>query len=377
MKPKEYKPVKVGIVVGKMVGGGVESVVLNLLKFNDSETYTIDFIVDSDSTNVPLELIRSLGGHVKYIPPYQNVIKYQKALNRLFKKENYQIVHANISALNVFPMFAAYMCHVPVRIAHNHNLISPSDGIKKNIIKKFLSFFNTIFPNVYISPTQKSGSWVFRHKKFKVVKNGIDSKRFEFSNKNRKQIRDDLKIRDSQILMGSFCRFVNYKRIPFALTVFEKLVLYNPNFRFLLVGDGPMKTEIYKQISGSPILSTAVIVLDSKSDIEKYYSALDCYIFPSSMEAFGMTAVEAQTNGLLTFVSSGIPIEAKISQKLFKVILGDNVDYWCKSILKSIKNAPDRSAISNSVSKNDILSSKKMTKKVEQIYKSALVEFHS
>lgn len=33
MKPKEYKPVKVGIVVGKMVGGGVESVVLNLLKF--------------------------------------------------------------------------------------------------------------------------------------------------------------------------------------------------------------------------------------------------------------------------------------------------------------------------------------------------------
>ncbi|MBU7530881.1 MULTISPECIES: hypothetical protein [Lactiplantibacillus] len=36
MKPKEYKPVKVGIVVGKMVGGGVESVVLNLLKFNDS-----------------------------------------------------------------------------------------------------------------------------------------------------------------------------------------------------------------------------------------------------------------------------------------------------------------------------------------------------
>ena len=46
MKPKEYKPLKVGIVVGKMVGGGVESVVLNLLKFNDSETYTIDFIVD-------------------------------------------------------------------------------------------------------------------------------------------------------------------------------------------------------------------------------------------------------------------------------------------------------------------------------------------
>ena len=322
-------------------------------------------------------MIRSLGGHVKYIPPYQNVIKYQKALNRLFKKENYQIVHANISVLNVFPMFVAYMCHVPVRIAHNHNLISPSDGIKKNIIKKILSFFNTIFPNVYVSPTQKSGSWVFRHKKFKVVKNGIDSKRFEFSNKNRKQIRDDLKISDSQILMGSFCRFVNTKRIPFALTVFEKLVLYNPNFRFLLVGDGPMKTEIYKQISGSPILSTAVIVLDSKSDIEKYYSALDCYIFPSSMEAFGMTAVEAQTNGLLTFVSSSIPIEAKISQKLFKVILGDNVDYWCKSILKSIKNAPDRSAISNSVSKNDILSAKKMTKKIEQIYKSALVEFHS
>ena len=35
-----------------------------------------------------------------------------------------------------------------------------------------MSFFNTIFPNVYISPTQKSGSWVFRHKKFKVVRNG-------------------------------------------------------------------------------------------------------------------------------------------------------------------------------------------------------------
>jgi len=374
---KEYKQIKVGIVVGKMAGGGVESVILNLLKFNDSETYAIDIIIDSDSTNVPAELISTLGGRVKYIPPYQNVIKYQKALNKLFRQENYQIVHANISALNVFPMFSAYICHVPVRIAHNHNLISPDDGIKKNVIKKFFSFFNTIFPNVYIAPTQKSGSWVFKHKDFKVVKNGIDSKRFAFSNKNRKQIRHELKISDNQILMGSFCRFVGSKRIPFALSVFEKLALYNPNFRFLLVGDGPMRTKIQNQVSKSPILSVAVIVLDSRSDIEKYYSALDCYIFPSSMEAFGMTAIEAQTNGLLTFVSTGIPVEAKISRELFKVISGDNSNYWCKTILDSLENMPDRESISNLVAKNDILSSKNMTRSIEKIYNSALVEFHS
>lgn len=63
------EPIRVAQVVGKMVGGGVEAVVMNYYRHIDRSKVQFDFLVDSDSTLVPREEIESLGGRVFEIPP--------------------------------------------------------------------------------------------------------------------------------------------------------------------------------------------------------------------------------------------------------------------------------------------------------------------
>lgn len=97
------KPIRVAQVVGKMVGGGVEAVVMNYYRHIDRGKVQFDFLVDSDSTLVPREEIESLGGRVFEIPPYQHVVEYQKELQRLFKQGGWCIAHSHINALSLFP----------------------------------------------------------------------------------------------------------------------------------------------------------------------------------------------------------------------------------------------------------------------------------
>lgn len=126
------EPIKVAQIVGKWVGGGVESVIMNYYTNIDRVKVQFDFICDSDSTDIPYEKIEKLGGRVILIPPYQKILKYIKEQKRVLKENNYRIVHSHINTLSIFPLYAAKRAKVPVRIAHSH---STSNKIEKKKIQ--------------------------------------------------------------------------------------------------------------------------------------------------------------------------------------------------------------------------------------------------
>ena len=73
----EEQPIKVAQIIGKWVGGGVESFIMNYYRNIDKSKIQFDFICDEDSTNIPYEEIERLGGRVILVPPYQKIFKYQ------------------------------------------------------------------------------------------------------------------------------------------------------------------------------------------------------------------------------------------------------------------------------------------------------------
>lgn len=156
------EPVRVAQVVGKMVGGGVEAVVMNYYRHIDHSKVQFDFLVDSDSTLVPRDEIESLGGRVFEIPPYQHVVKYQRELQRLYKQEGWNIVHSHINALSVFPLRAAKKAGVPVRIAHSHSM-SGKGEFAKNVVKGFLKLFSTRYPTNLAACTEHAGNGYSAH----------------------------------------------------------------------------------------------------------------------------------------------------------------------------------------------------------------------
>lgn len=368
-------PIRVGLIVGKMVGGGVESILLDLLKYSDNKKYVFDFIIDNDSTVVPEDKMKELGAKIEYVPPYQHIFSYMAALIRLFKKKKYLIVHANISSLNLFPLFAAKLCHVPVRISHNHNLIAPGAGFLRNSLKKFLSKFGQIFPNYMVAPTNETGKWVFNEGNFKIIKNGIDLKKFQFDDEIRKKIRKELGVKENEFLLGSFGRFVTLKRLDITLIILSELKKKGLNCKLILIGDGPRKSDLKKKVQEDSVLQKNVIFLNSQKKIEEYYSAIDAYLFPSSAEAFGIAAVESQASGVSTFVSDGVPDEAKLSNELFVKIKSIDPQEWVQEISKKILSENDfleRKLTSKRIVNSGKLSSQQMANDIQNLYDEAV-----
>ena len=89
--------IRIGMIMGKWLGGGVESVIMNYYRHLDRGKIQFDFICDDDSTDIPYKEIEELGGRVILVPPYQKLFKYIKALKSTVKCSQTPILIFKIS----------------------------------------------------------------------------------------------------------------------------------------------------------------------------------------------------------------------------------------------------------------------------------------
>lgn len=280
---KQEYPIRIAHIMGKMVGGGVESVVMNYYRNIDKEKIQFDFICDSDSTNIPKEEIESYGGKVIIIPPYQQLPKYQKELKEILKNNQYKIVHSHINTLSIFPLRIAKQVGIPIRIAHSHSTTNKKE-IKKNILKQILRPFSKAYANHYFACSKKAGVWQFGKRlynkgKITIINNAINLDKFKLDSKIRKDIRKELNISDDTLIIGHIGRFVSVKNHSFLLEIFNEIHKKNSNSVLLLVGQGPLEKEIMTKVKEMN-LQKSVIYLGQRNDIDKIYQVLDIFVLP-------------------------------------------------------------------------------------------------
>ena len=69
------EPIRIAMIMGKWVGGGVESVIMNYYRHIDRDKFQFDFICDEDSTNIPIEEIEKLGRKSYYLSALSKAYK--------------------------------------------------------------------------------------------------------------------------------------------------------------------------------------------------------------------------------------------------------------------------------------------------------------
>lgn len=303
--------------MGKWVGGGVESVIMNYYRHLDHSKVQFDFICDEDSTRIPYDEIKKLGGRVFLVPKYQNLPKYLKALEKLFKENQYRIVHSNINTLSVFPLYAAKKAGVPIRISHSHSTSNPKEW-KRNLIKNILRPFSKRYATDYFACSEVAGRYLFGNKAFdrsevKIIHNAIDIDKFKFDEVARKKLRKEFEIKDSTIVVGHVGRFVQQKNHTFLADVFNEYHRKKPDSKLLLVGSGPLENEIKKKVERLG-LDDSVLFLGQRDDINKLYSVMDIFCLPSLYEGLPVVGVEAQAAGLPCVFSDKITNDTVITK---------------------------------------------------------------
>ena len=368
MKAKE-KPIRIAQIMGKWVGGGVESVVMNYYLHIDREKINFDFICDEDSTCIPKEEIEKLGGKVILIPPYQKVFKYHKELKKVLKEGNYKIVHSHINALSIFSLWAAKRAGVPIRIAHSHSTSNKKEW-KKTLFKNVLRPFSKVFATDYFACSIYAGKWLFGNKAYNkgkvyILNNAIDIDKFKYNEKIRKEIRKELNIKDDTIVIGHIGRFVKQKNHNFLIDIFKEINNQKKNSLLLLVGEGPLKEEIIGKVKELG-LDKKVMFLGRRNDANKLYQAMDVFVLPSLYEGLPVVGVESQTSGLPCFLSTEMTKETKVLEKTKFIELSKSSKEWADIILENIKTFK-RLDTTLEITQNNFNISKE-AKKLEEVY---------
>lgn len=367
--------VRVAQIMGKWVGGGVESVVMNYYRYIDRTKIQFDFICDDDSTNIPYEEIEKLGGKVILIPPYQKVFKYHNKLKKILKEGHYKIVHSHINTLSVFSLFAAKCAGVPVRIAHSHSTTNKKEK-KKNLLKQVLRPFSKLFATDYMCCSELAGRWLFGDKEYDkgnvyLLNNAIDLDKFKYNESLRKEKRKELGISDDTLVIGHVGRFVEQKNHRFLIDIFNEIYKKNNNSLLLLAGQGPLIDEIKNKVK-SLKLEKNVKFLGQRNDIDKLYQAFDVFLLPSLYEGLPVVGVEAQATGLLCELSNDMTKETKVLDTTRFISLNISAEEWANNILNDVKKHKRIDSSKEMTDKN--FNIKEETSKLEDKYNGLLDE---
>ena len=329
-----------------MSGGGIQTLLINLLEHFDREKIQYDFLLLDDGEEYELESkLKSLGATVYklegiWVRKPQDYFKYCKALDLFFKEHHdYYAVHMNSSSKNFFVLYYAKKYQVKIRIAHSHNTgfqtKSKSQILIGNAFKNPLKKVSTH----YFACSEYAGEWLFGKKavqegKVFVMPNAIDLDQFCFSQETRERMRVELGVQDN-IVIGHVGRFSNQKNHDFLIDIFEEIHKKESNAVLVLAGIGELMDECKKKVENLD-LSDCVRFLGFRTDIMNLTQAMDIFLMPSFYEGFPVTGIEAQAVGLPCEFSDTITREAKLIDQVTYVSLQSGTDEWATEVLKLV-----------------------------------------
>ena len=112
---------------------------------------------------------------------------------------------------------------------------------------------------------------------------------------NREEQRKSLNVGRDDLAVFFIGRLSSEKKPDVFLDVAKNVLKQEKNIKFFMIGDGPMKESLLKNISEINDPSPSLTYLGYQSEIPKYLSAADVFVLPSIVEGFPLSIVEAMS----------------------------------------------------------------------------------
>ncbi|MFD2331507.1 glycosyltransferase [Cohnella sp. GCM10020058] len=325
--------------------GGITHYSMRNWDFIDKNKFRFDFVTFSKILDFEDELT-SDGCKVHYVSCYaeENRKQFISELKKILS-EGYDAIHLHTGHWKSFLVEEiAIEMGIPIIIVHAHNMaVGISDPIlRQKAIERHEQQKKLFMPHHathFVACSQLAADWLYGpqipKEKIRILKNAIDTNKFAFSPKVRKEYRVKLNIEDSFVI-GHVGRFVYQKNHKMLIEVFAKVSKEIPNAKLMLIGDGEEFNSIKDSVHDLG-LEEDVLLLGRQSDTEvpKLMQAMDVFCNPSRFGGLDLTLVEAQTTGLKCLVTADIMPESKITENLQFLPL--EVNAWYDAIIELSK----------------------------------------
>jgi glycosyltransferase involved in cell wall biosynthesis len=271
---------KVIHLISSMSFGGRERQLANILKaFPEHKAIVLNYKENDYVSNYGLQ-------NVEYIKE-KGFRQRINIIHLIVKKENAQIIWSwgvieVIIGLTFF--FNSKVKHVNGSIRH---------GILR-FNRKQVSRLIMLHLSKYRVANSKAGLRANFLRRGYILNNGIDSRFFTTKEEiERKYIKVELR----KLSLVSVANLVPYKDYFTVLNSLEKLKKEGYTFNYKIIGKGPMKEEIQKQIKALN-LDQDVDLVGQRSDVDTILKESDIFIHSSMGEGLSNAILEAMASGL-------------------------------------------------------------------------------
>lgn len=308
---------------------GIPNVIFNLFQGTDWKGIEIGYV----AINEPPEFYKKQldASNIKLYILQRKIFSSIQYIRKLIKvAQNYDVIHVHgNSATMVLEMLAAKFAGIKVRIAHSHNTTCSLKTIDLLMRPLFHYICNGRF-----ACGEEAGKWLFGRRSFKIINNGINAENYRFNEKSRQSIRKLFNI-SNEIVIGHIGNFVEQKNHEFILKVFESVHRLHPTTKLLLLGDGPLKSDIMNNAKKLGLFQN-VIFAGSVTNAGEFMSAMDIILMPSKFEGLPLTMIEEQANGLSILASDAITQDANVTNYVHYLPLNISPELWEEKLFSII-----------------------------------------
>jgi glycosyltransferase involved in cell wall biosynthesis len=132
--------------------------------------------------------------------------------------------------------------------------------------------------------------------KVRIVPNGVDTEKYQ-PVENQAQLKLEFGFGEAPVVLfvGSL---IPRKGVPFLVEAAKQIIKTQADTRFVLVGDGPLKTQLTSDLAPAK-LSGNFVFKNGLSDetLAKMYGCADVFVLPSIQEGQGIVLLEASASG--------------------------------------------------------------------------------
>jgi len=138
--------------------------------------------------------------------------------------------------------------------------------------------------------------------KIRVIYNGVDTVRFGPRPASRSKVRAAFGIAPGDFVAGAVGRIVPIKDYKTLLQATSVLATQVPNFKLMIVGDGP-ELQSVSALAKSLGVPDRVLIAGRRDDIPDLLGAMDVFVQASLREGMSNTLLEAMSTGLPALVT--------------------------------------------------------------------------
>jgi len=327
-------------------------------------------IPEAEAIGVKVHVIPDL---IRQVDPLKDCRAFFR-LYRLFRPQDYCIVHTHSTKAGLLGRVAAWLARVPVIIHTYHGVsIEVGDNLKTRLYfacERLAGIITDRLVCVGEVLRQEVVAWkMVPDKKSVTIYSGIDFSSYVLR-RTPIEMRQLLGLKEAWPIVGSIGRLSEQKAQHYLIQAVALLKEKYPQIKLLLVGEGELRPLLEKQIRDLG-LSSNVFLLGERDDIADLLNIFDVYAMSSRWEGVGRSLTEAMYWGL--------PIVATAVNGVKELILHDetglsvpphNPKALATAIDRLVSNAELASRLKSNAQRkaSELMDGRQMIRDIEELY---------